>query len=140
MELNLLHRGRLHIWRLTGNTNPNGPASQQWCRPAHRENTHSLTSPRSRNWDTTHDETGVKAEVRSQWAEISSQSQRREGANVAAGVETDVDSEKTIAPRCRGSRSRGGRGRETRRSSMFFGRGRRSSINGRRGDTTKEHQ
>jgi hypothetical protein len=46
-----------------------------------------------------------------------------------------VDSEKTTAPRCRGSRSRGGRGRgrETRNSSLFFGRG-------RQGNTTKEHQ
>jgi hypothetical protein len=60
--------------------------------------------------------------------------------NVAAGVETGVDSEKTIAPGCRVSRSRDDRGRETRISSLFFGRGRRSSANGRQGDPTKEHQ
>jgi hypothetical protein len=51
-----------------------------------------------------------------------------------------VCSKKTIAPRCRGSRSRGGRGRETRNRSLFFGRGRRSSVNGRHGDITKEHR
>jgi hypothetical protein len=68
------------------------------------------------------------------------QSQRHEGANVAAGVETGVDSEKMIAPGCRVSRSRGGRGRETRSSSLFFGRGQRSSVNDWQGDTTKEHQ
>jgi hypothetical protein len=55
------------------------------------------------------------------------QSQRREGVNVAAGVETGVHSKKTIAPGCRGCRSRGDRGRETRSSSPFFERGRRSS-------------
>ena len=49
-------------------------------------------------------------------------------------------SKKTIAPRCRGSRSRGGRGRETRSRSLFFGRGRRSSVNDRQGDTTKGHR
>jgi hypothetical protein len=51
-----------------------------------------------------------------------------------------VCSRKTIAPRCRGSRSRGGRGRETRSRSLIFGRGRRSSINDQQGDTTKGHQ
>jgi hypothetical protein len=51
-----------------------------------------------------------------------------------------VDSEKAIAPRCRVSRSRGGRGQETHNRSLFFGRGRHSSINDRQGDTTKEHQ
>ena len=100
--------------------------------------THSLTSPRSRNGGAAHDETRVEAEDRSRRVDIPPQSQRREGANVAAGVEIGVDSEKTIAPRCRGSRSRDGRGRETRSSSLFFG-GRRSSVNGRQGDTTKEH-
>jgi hypothetical protein len=44
-----------------------------------------------------------------------------------------VCSNETIAPRCRGSRSRGGRGRESCSRSMFFGRGRRSSVNDRRG-------
>jgi hypothetical protein len=105
--------------------------------PAH---THSLTSPRSRNGDTTHDETEVEAEGRSRRVEIPPQSQRRDGANVAAGVETGVCSKKTIASRCRGSRSRGGRGRETRSRSLIFGRGRRSSINDRQGDTTKGHR
>ena len=62
--------------------------------------THSLTSPRSRNGGTTHDETGVEAEGRSRRVEIAPQSQRRDGANVAAGVETVVCSKKTIAPRC----------------------------------------
>jgi hypothetical protein len=33
-----------------------------------------------------------------------------------------VDSEKTIAPRCRVSQSQGGRGRETHNSSLFFER------------------
>jgi hypothetical protein len=51
-----------------------------------------------------------------------------------------VCSKKTIAPRCRGSRSRGGRGRETRSRSLIFGRGRRSSVNDRQGDATKEHR
>jgi hypothetical protein len=51
-----------------------------------------------------------------------------------------VCSKKTIAPRCRGSRSRGGRGREMRSRSLIFGRGRRSSVNDRQGDTTKGHQ
>jgi hypothetical protein len=51
-----------------------------------------------------------------------------------------VCSKKTIAPRCRGSRSRGGRGRETLNRSLIFGRGRRSSVNDRRGDTTKGHR
>jgi hypothetical protein len=50
--------------------------------------------PCSHNGDTAHDETGVEANGRSRWAEISSQSQRREGVNVAAGVETGVDFEK----------------------------------------------
>jgi hypothetical protein len=49
--------------------------------------------------------------------------------NVAAVVETGVYSKKTIAPECRG-----GRGRETRDNSLFFRRGRRSSVNDRRGD------
>jgi hypothetical protein len=102
--------------------------------------THSLTSPRSRNGGTTHDETGVEAEGRSRRVEIHPQSQRRDGANVADGVETSVCSKKTIAPRCRGSQSRGGRGRETRNKSLIFGRGRRSSVNDRQGDTTKGHQ
>jgi hypothetical protein len=108
--------------------------------PAH---THSHTQsniPRSRNGGTTHDETGVEAEGRSRRVEIPQQSQRRNGANVAAGVETGVCSKKTIAPRCRGSRSRGGRGRETRSRSLISGRGRRSSINDRQGDTTKGHR
>jgi hypothetical protein len=51
-----------------------------------------------------------------------------------------VCSKKMIAPRCRGSRSRGGRGRETRSRSLIFGRGRRSSVNDRQGDTTKGHR
>jgi hypothetical protein len=102
--------------------------------------THSLTSPRSRNGGTTHDETGIEAEGRSRRVEIPPQSQRRDGANVAAGVETGVCSKKTIAPRCRGSRSRGGRGRETRSRSLISRRGRRSSVNDRQGDTTKGHR
>jgi hypothetical protein len=109
--------------------------------PTHtHSHTHSLTSPRSRNGGTTHDETGVEAEGRSRRVEIPPQSQRRDGANVAAGVENGVCSKKTIAPRCRGSRSRGGRGRKTRSKSLIFGRGRRSSVNERQGDTTKEHR
>jgi hypothetical protein len=55
--------------------------------PAH---THSLTSPRSRNEGTTHDETGIEAEGRSRRVDIPLQSQRREGADVAAVVETGV--------------------------------------------------
>jgi hypothetical protein len=102
--------------------------------------THSLTSPRSRNGGTTHDETGVEAECRSRRVEIPPQSQRRDGANVAAGVETGVRTKKTIAPRCRGSRRRGGRGRETHNRSLIFGRGRRSSVNDRQGDTAKGHR
>jgi hypothetical protein len=102
--------------------------------------THSLTSPRSRNGGTTHDETGVESEGTSRRVEIPPQSQRRDGANVAAGVETGVCSKKTIAPGCRGSRSRGGRSRETRSRSLIFGRGRRSSVNDRQGDTTKGHR
>jgi hypothetical protein len=109
--------------------------------PAHtHSHTHGLTSPRSRNGGTTHDETGVEAEGRSRRVEIPPQSQRRDGSNVAAGVETGVCSKKTLAPRCRGSRSRGGRGRETHRRSLNFGRGRRSSVNDRQGDTTKGHR
>jgi hypothetical protein len=65
--------------------------------PAH---THSLISPCSRNRGTTHDETGVEAEHRSRRVEIPPQSQCREGANVATGEETGVDSEKAIAPGC----------------------------------------
>jgi hypothetical protein len=105
--------------------------------------TDNLTSPpRSRNGGTAHDGTGVEAEGRSRRVDIPPQSQRREGVNVAAGVDTGVDSEKVISPRCRGSRSRGGRGRgrETCNNSLWFGRGRRSSINDRQRDTTKEHQ
>jgi hypothetical protein len=48
-----------------------------------------------------------------------------------------VCAKKAIAPRCRGSRSRGGRGRETRSRSLFFGRGRRPSVNERRGQHNK---
>jgi hypothetical protein len=96
--------------------------------------------PRSRNEGTTHDETGVEAEGRSRRVEIPPQSQHRDGANVASGEESGVDSKKATAPRCRVSRSRGGRGRETRSRSLFFGRGRRSSVNDRQGDTTKEHK
>jgi hypothetical protein len=104
--------------------------------PTHtHSHTHSLTSPRSRNGGTTHDETGVEAEGRSRRVEIPPQSQRHDGANVAAGVETGVCSKKTIAPRCRGSRSRGGRSK-----SLIFGRGRRSSVNDRQGDTAKGHR
>jgi hypothetical protein len=51
-----------------------------------------------------------------------------------------VCSKKTIAPRCQGRRSRGGHGRETRSRSLIFGRGRRSSVNDRQGDTTKGHR
>jgi hypothetical protein len=51
-----------------------------------------------------------------------------------------VCSKKTIAPKCRGSRSRGGRGRKTRSKSLIFGRGRRSSVNDRQGDTAKGHR
>jgi hypothetical protein len=109
--------------------------------PAHtHSHTHSLTSPRSRNGGTTHDETGVESEGTSRRVEIPPQSQRRDGANVAAGVETGVCSKKTIACRRRGSRSRGGRGRETCSRSLFFGRGQRSSVNDRQGDTTKGHR
>jgi hypothetical protein len=96
--------------------------------PAHTlSHTHSLTHtqsniPRSRNRGTTHNETGVEAEGRSRRVEIPPQSQRRDGANVAAGVDTGVCSKKTIAPKCRGSRSRGGRGRKTRSKSLIFGR------------------
>jgi hypothetical protein len=109
--------------------------------PAHtHSHTHSLTSPRSRNGGTTHDETGVEAEGWSRRVEIPPQSQRRDGANVAAGVETVVCSKKTIAPRCRGSQSRGGRGRKTRSKSLIFGRGQRSSVNDRQGDTAKGHR
>jgi hypothetical protein len=104
--------------------------------PAH-SHTHSLTSPRSRNGGTTHDETGVEAEGRTRWVEIPPHSQSREGTNVAAGEETDVNSEKAIAPGCRVSRSRGGRGWETRSRSLFFGRGRRSSVNDRQGRHNK---
>jgi hypothetical protein len=107
------------------------------------DHTHSHTQsniPRSRNGGTTHDETGVEAEGRSRRVEIPQQSQRRDGTNVEAGVETNVCSKKTITPRCRGSRSLGGRGREPRSRSLFFGRGRRSSVNGRQGDITKEQQ
>jgi hypothetical protein len=132
-----LHREGVTIYRL--NPNPNGPVAQQWCWPTH-SHTHSLTSPRSRNRGTTHDETGVEAEGRSRRVEIPPQLQRRDGANVAAGVETDVCSKRTIAPRCRGSRSRVGRGRETRNRSLIFWRGRRSSVNDRQGDTTKGHR
>jgi hypothetical protein len=39
---------------------------------------------------------------------------------------------KMIAPRCQGNQSRGGCGQETRSSILFFGRGRRSSVNDRR--------
>jgi hypothetical protein len=85
--------------------------------------THTQSNiPRSRNGGTTHDETGVEAEGRSRRVEIPPRSQRRNGVNVAAGVETIVCSKKTIAPRCRGSRSRGGRGRKTRSKSLIFGR------------------
>jgi hypothetical protein len=125
----VLHREWVTIYRL--DPNPNGPAAQQWCRPTHTH-THSLTSPRSRNRGTTHDETGVEAEGRSQ--------PTYGGANVAAGEKIGVCSKKTIAPRCRGRRSRGGRGRETRSRSLFFGRGQRSSVNDRQGDTTKGHR
>jgi hypothetical protein len=62
--------------------------------------THSLTSPRNRNGGTTHNETGVEAEGRSRRVEIPPQSQRRDSANVAAGLETGVRTKKTIAPRC----------------------------------------
>jgi hypothetical protein len=102
--------------------------------------THCLTSPRSRNGGTTHDETGVEAKGRSRRVEIPPQSQRRDDANVAAGAETVVCSKKTIAPICQGSRSRGGRGRKTRSKSLIFGRGRRSSVNDRQGDTAKGHR
>jgi hypothetical protein len=86
--------------------------------------THTLSNipPQSQRGHHTHDETGVEAEGRSRRVEIPPQSQRRDGANVAAGVETGVCSKKTIAPRCRGSRSRGGRGRKTRSKSLIFGR------------------
>jgi hypothetical protein len=94
---------------------------------------------RSRNGGTTHDETRVETKGRSRRVEIPPQSQRRNGANIEARVETGVCSKKTIAPRCRGSQSRGGRGRETRSRSLIFRRGRRSSVNDRQGDTTKGH-
>jgi hypothetical protein len=96
--------------------------------------------PRRHNGGTTHDETGVKAEGRSRRVEIPPLLQRRDGVIIAAGVETGVCSKKTIAPTCRGSRSRGGRGREARSRSLFFGRGRRSSVNGQQSDTTKGQQ
>jgi hypothetical protein len=41
--------------------------------------------PRSHNEGTTHDESGVEVEGRSRRVEIPPQSQRRDGANVAAG-------------------------------------------------------
>jgi hypothetical protein len=82
-----------------------------------------INIPCSHNGGTTHDETGVEAEGRSRRVEIPPQSQSREGANVAAGEETGVDSEKAIAPGCRVSRSRGGRGRKTQSRKLFFGRG-----------------
>jgi hypothetical protein len=89
--------------------------------PAHtHSHTHSLTSPCSRNGGTTHDETGVEAEGRSRRVEIPPQSQRRDGANVAAGEETVVCSKKTIAPRCRGSRH--SKRAPTGRPSCFFDR------------------
>lgn len=53
--------------------------------------------PRSCNRVTSHDKTIVEAEGRSRWVEIPPQSQRREGANVTAGVQTDVDFKKMIA-------------------------------------------
>jgi hypothetical protein len=102
--------------------------------------THSLTSPAVATGTPHTIETGVEAEGRSRRVEIPPQSQRRDGANVAAGVETGVCSKKTIAPRCQGSRSRGGRGRETRSRSLISGRGRRSSVNDQQGDTTKGHR
>ena len=98
--------------------NPNGLAAQQWYRPTHIQS----STTRSRNRGTTHDETGAKAESRSRRVEIPLQSQRREGVDVAAGVETDVDSENTIAPGCRVSQSRGGRGREIHSSSVSVSR------------------
>jgi hypothetical protein len=61
---------------------------------------HSVTSPCSRNGGTTHDENGVEAKGRSRRVETPPQSQRREGVNVAAGIETDVHSKKMIAHRC----------------------------------------
>jgi hypothetical protein len=94
--------------------------------PAH---THTQSNTPQSQRGTTHDETGVDAEGRSRRVEIPLQSQRRDGANVAVGEEIGVDSEKAIAPGCRVSRSRGGRGRETRSRSLFFGRSRRSSVN-----------
>jgi hypothetical protein len=105
--------------------------------PAH---THSLTSPRSRNGGTTHDETGVEAEGRSRRVEIPPQSQRRDGTNVATGVETGVCSKKTRALRCRDSRSRGVRDWETRNRSLFFGGVDVRASTTDEGDTTKEHQ
>jgi hypothetical protein len=54
--------------------------------------------PRSHNGGTAYDVTGVEAEGRSRLVEIPQRSQRREGASVAAGVETGVRSKKTIAP------------------------------------------
>jgi hypothetical protein len=58
----------------------------------HTEYTNCLTSPRSHNGGTTHNETGVEAEGKSRRVEIPPQSQCRERANVAAGAETSVHS------------------------------------------------
>jgi hypothetical protein len=118
---------RYIYWKLNGSAKPDHKSSFTQSSSHH-------------NGGTTHDETKVETKDRSLRVDIPPQSQPRESANVAAGVETGVDFEKTIAPGCRGSQSRGGRGRETCNSSLFFGRGRRSSVNGRQGDTTKEHQ
>jgi hypothetical protein len=97
--------------------------------------THTLTSPRSRNESTANNDTGAEAEGRSRRVEIPPQSQRSEDASVVAVVGTDVHAMWMIAPRCRGSRSR-----KTCSGDLVLWRSRRSSVNNRWGDTTKEHQ
>jgi hypothetical protein len=83
---------------------------------------------------TTHDETGVEAEDRSRRVEIP------RSRSVVMVRMLWLEKRPAWTPRHRGSRSRGGRDRETRSRSLSFGRGRRSSVNGRQGDTTKEHR
>jgi hypothetical protein len=95
----VLHRGGLQYIETQETLTLMGRQPNSGAGP-HTLTTHCPTSPRSRNGGTTHDETGVEAEGRSRRVEIPPQSQRRDGANVAAGVETGLCSKKTIAPRC----------------------------------------
>jgi hypothetical protein len=97
----VLHRGGyICIYRLR-NPNPNKTNGADPSPPnngadpspqTHTEYTNCLTSPRSHNGGTTHNETGVEAEGKSRRVEIPPQSQCRERANVAAGAETSVHS------------------------------------------------